>query len=46
MLADDDVQLALWTLSELHYRGFDGVEDNLEWDVDLLRLRGTWGRWS
>ncbi|WP_445397897.1 iron-containing redox enzyme family protein [Streptomyces sp. LE64] len=35
----DDLQLALYTLYELHYRGFDGVDDALEWDADLLRLR-------
>jgi hypothetical protein len=35
----DDAQLTLWTLYELHYRGLDGVPDDLEWDPDLLRLR-------
>lgn len=40
VLADDDLQLALWVLYELHYRGFDGVDDGWEWDPDLLRLRG------
>jgi hypothetical protein len=35
----DDLQLALYCLYELHYRGFDGVDDGLEWDPDLLRLR-------
>src|SRR4029077_17529208 len=29
-----------WTLYELAYRGFDEVSDGLEWDPDLLRLRG------
>lgn len=38
-LADDDLQLALWTLYELHYRGFAGVPDELEWDAALLALR-------
>ena len=37
---DPDAQLTLWTLYELAYRGFDGVPDELEWDPDLLRLRG------
>jgi heme oxygenase-like protein len=37
---DADAQLALWMLYELAYRGFDGVPDGLEWDLDLLRLRG------
>jgi hypothetical protein len=36
----DDTQLALYLLYELHYQGFDGVADDREWDVDLLRLRG------
>ena len=34
-----DLQLALYILYELHYRGFDGVDPELEWDPDLLRLR-------
>ncbi|WP_411104083.1 iron-containing redox enzyme family protein [Streptomyces sp. cmx-4-9] len=35
----EDLQLALYLLYELHYRGFAGVEDDREWDPDLLRLR-------
>jgi hypothetical protein len=35
---DADFQLSLWMLYELHYRGFDGVEDQ-EWDPDAIRLR-------
>ena len=35
----EDVQLALYCLYELHYRGFDGVDPELEWDPDLLRVR-------
>ncbi|MFE5769918.1 iron-containing redox enzyme family protein [Streptomyces sp. NPDC056485] len=35
----EDLQLALHLLYELHYRGFDGVDDEREWDPDLLRLR-------
>ncbi|MEU6866259.1 iron-containing redox enzyme family protein [Streptomyces sp. NPDC046876] len=35
----EDVQLALYLLYELHYRGLDGVDDEREWDPDLLRLR-------
>ena len=27
VLGDDDAQLALWILYELHYRGFDDVDD-------------------
>src|SRR6476619_6705515 len=37
---DPDAQLTVWTLYELAYRGFDGVPDELEWDPDLVRLRG------
>ncbi|MFG2452855.1 iron-containing redox enzyme family protein [Streptomyces sp. NPDC048512] len=35
----EDLQLALYLLYELHYRGFDSVDDEREWDPDLLRLR-------
>ncbi|MGW4746545.1 iron-containing redox enzyme family protein [Streptomyces sp. NPDC004290] len=35
----EDLQLALYLLYELHYRGFAGVDDAREWDPDLLRLR-------
>ncbi len=38
-LHDDDLQLALALCYELHYRGFDGVDEALEWDPDLLTLR-------
>lgn len=34
-----DAALALWTLYELHHRGFDDVAEDREWDPDLLRLR-------
>ena len=34
---DDDAQIALWALYELHYRGFDDVDDALEWQPELLR---------
>ena len=37
----DDLQLALWMLYELHYRGFADVPDALEWDPDLLALRAV-----
>jgi hypothetical protein len=40
----DDLQLALYTCYELHYRGFHGVEDGWEWDPGLLRLRGAMER--
>lgn len=35
----DDLQLALYVLYELHYQGFDGVDDRWEWDPDLLGVR-------
>lgn len=40
VLRDDDFQLALFVCYELHYRGWDGVDDRWEWDPELLRLRG------
>src|SRR3954451_3716656 len=39
LLTDDDLQLTLWTLYELAYRGFDGVDPEREWDPDVLRIR-------
>lgn len=35
----EDLHLALYLLYELHYRGFAGVDDALEWDPALLGLR-------
>ncbi|MCF4136099.1 iron-containing redox enzyme family protein [Streptomyces sp. Tue 6430] len=37
----DDLQLALYLCYELHYRGFAGVDADLEWDPGLLRLRAA-----
>ncbi|MGN9762308.1 iron-containing redox enzyme family protein [Streptomyces sp. SD31] len=37
----DDLQLALYLCYELHYRGFAGVPESLEWDPDLLRVRAA-----
>ncbi|MET9736303.1 iron-containing redox enzyme family protein [Streptomyces sp. NPDC006458] len=37
----DDLQLALYVLYELHYQGFEGVSDDLEWDSRLLAVRGA-----
>jgi hypothetical protein len=39
-LTDDDLQLALAVCYELHYRGFEGVSEDWEWDPALIRLRG------
>jgi hypothetical protein len=38
-LADDDLQLALYVCYELHYRGFDGVDERWEWEPSLIALR-------
>jgi hypothetical protein len=35
----DDLQLALYTCYELHYRGFAGVDAEWEWDTGLLGFR-------
>jgi len=39
-LGDDDLQLALYCSYELHYRGFQEVDDELEWAPEHLALRG------
>ena len=41
LLADDDVQLALYLCYELHYGALDGVDDRWEWDPCLLAFRGV-----
>ncbi len=38
-LHDEDLQLALFICYELHYRGFDDVDERWEWDPSLLALR-------
>ena len=38
-LIDDDVQLALFCLYELHYGGLAGVSDRWEWHPGLIGLR-------
>jgi hypothetical protein len=40
-LRDDDLQLALWIAYELHYRGFDGVADGLEWCLPVIEYRSA-----
>jgi hypothetical protein len=35
----EDLHLALYCCYELHYRGFDGVDDDWEWEPSLLALR-------
>jgi len=39
IIDDDDLQLALFCLYELHYGGLDGVDDCWEWNPDLIRIR-------
>jgi hypothetical protein len=39
--SSEDLQITLFVLYELHYRGFDGVDERWEWDPDLLRLRAA-----
>jgi hypothetical protein len=39
ILTDDDAQLALYVMYELFYRGFAGVDDDWEWDPELLAAR-------
>ncbi|MGH2594948.1 MAG: iron-containing redox enzyme family protein [Actinomycetota bacterium] len=38
-LEDEDLQLALYLSYELHYRGFEGVDDRLEWDTRSIGFR-------
>jgi hypothetical protein len=35
----EDLHIGLWMLYELHYRGFDEVDDAREWDPALLAVR-------
>ena len=39
ILHDDDLQLALFCLYELHYSGIEGAGDNWEWNLRLLGVR-------
>src|SRR4051812_25763863 len=41
LAGDDDFHLALYVLYELHYRSFEGVDDDWEWEPSLLRLRAS-----
>ncbi|GAA1594790.1 iron-containing redox enzyme family protein [Kribbella hippodromi] len=47
--ADDDLQLALWIAYELHYRGFDDVDPEQQWNPDVIafrsRLERPWIDW-
>jgi hypothetical protein len=39
-LTDEDLQISLAVCYELHYRGFEGVSEDWEWDPALIRLCG------
>ncbi|MEE9098146.1 iron-containing redox enzyme family protein [Pseudarthrobacter phenanthrenivorans] len=39
IIADEDIQLALFCLYELHYSGLDGVSGHWEWEPALIRVR-------
>lgn len=39
IIGDDDLQLTLFCLYELHYSGLGGVSDEWEWDPGLIRVR-------
>jgi hypothetical protein len=39
IIEDDDLQLALFCLYELHYSGIDGVDESWEWNPGLLTVR-------
>lgn len=36
---EDDLQICLWALYELHFRGFEDVDDGMEWHPSLIELR-------
>lgn len=38
-LSDDDFQLALYLLHEVHYRGLEGISDDMEWNPGLIGFR-------
>src|SRR5438067_8179228 len=38
-LSEDDLQLALYCCYELHYRGFEQVDPEWEWEPSLLGFR-------
>ncbi|UUL77818.1 iron-containing redox enzyme family protein [Pseudarthrobacter sp. Fe7] len=39
IIGDEDIQLTLFCLYELHYSGLDGVPDTWEWEPDLIKVR-------
>lgn len=41
MWTDEDLQLAMWCCYELHYRGFDDVDEGWEWHPTIVGFRGS-----
>ncbi len=39
IICDEDRQLTLWTLYELHYTGFDDIDAGWEWSPECLAVR-------
>ena len=39
VIHDDDLQLALWVLYELHYEAFEGVDEAWEWDPRVVAFQ-------
>lgn len=39
VLYDEDLQLVLFILYELHYAGFEGIDDRWEWHPQLIEFR-------
>lgn len=40
-VSDEDLQITLWSLYELHYRGFDDVDESWEWSPECLAVRAA-----
>jgi len=38
-IEDEDLQVTLWALYELHYRSFEDVDEDWEWAPELLAVR-------
>lgn len=42
---DDDAQLAWFLLNCVSYQGWEDVDDDIEWDPDVIALRRRFERW-
>jgi hypothetical protein len=40
VIGDEDIQMSLYVCYQLHFDGFDDVDDGWEWRPDLLAFRG------